>query len=167
GARVLHLIERVLMLRDAPAIELRQRRDRARRLTDGAEVGGRQQQAQVAALSQLVDFDQPRAKARTLGQVALFELAHALAGARELGGDALQQPVDLYVLLRFDLPFNFELAQIADERLLFGREQIRFALQRLQPLGRAARKRLSPRALGLLGEKACTCDRDRDDDVGA
>ena len=152
-ARFLHLVERVLMLGDAPAVELRQRRNGARRLTHRAQIGGREQQAQVAALSQFVDLNQPRAKARTLGQVALLELAHAVAGAREFGGDALQQRVDLLVLLRFDLPLDFELAQIADERLLLGREQIRFALQRLQPLGRAARERLGPRALRLLCEE--------------
>ena len=50
-------------------------------------------------------------------------------------------------LLALELPLDLELAEVAEQRALLGREAIGFALQRLQPLGRAPRERLGPRAL--------------------
>ena len=60
---------------------------------------------------------------------------------RDVGVDALQ-------FFGFDLPLDLELAQIAQQGALVGGEPIGFALQRLQPLGRAPRQRLGPRPLG-------------------
>ncbi len=59
-----------------------------------------------------------------------------------------------------ELPFDLELAQLAEEGAFFRGETIGFTLQRLQPLGRPPRERLGARALRGLGG----CDRPDDSD---
>ena len=65
-ARRLQLVERLLVRRDAVAIELGERRDGPRRLAEAPEVRRREQQPQIARLAELVDLDQPRAQLRPL-----------------------------------------------------------------------------------------------------
>ena len=60
----LQLGERLLMRGDAIAIELGQRGDGPRRLTEVPQVGGREEQPQIPRLAELVDFDEPRAQLR-------------------------------------------------------------------------------------------------------
>src|SRR5204862_5152324 len=113
--RGLELDEGTLVLGDALAIEIGQRGNRSRRLADAAKVGRRKQQAQVAALSQLVHLDEPRSKAGPLGAVAIFELPHALVRARQLRPDRAVLDVDVLELLGPDLPIDLELPEIAEQ----------------------------------------------------
>ena len=72
---------------------------------------------------------------------------------------------DLPQLFGFDFPVDFELAQIAEQRPLLGRQPVGFALQRLQTFGRAARERLGARAIGrLTGRGDCRGGDGREDD---
>ena len=64
SACVFSSVERLLMRGDTVAIELGQRRDRPRRLTEMPEIGGRKDQPQIPRLAELVDLDQPRAQLR-------------------------------------------------------------------------------------------------------
>ena len=66
-ARPLQLVERALTCDDAIGVELRERAQDARRLPDLPDVGGGQQQPQVAALAELVDVDEP---GRSSGRLA-------------------------------------------------------------------------------------------------
>ena len=152
-ARRLQLGERALMLGDALAIEVGERGDRARGLGDAPQIRGREQQPQIAALSELVDLDEARAEAGPLGEVPLFELPRAVGGVGKIGGRLLRLGIDPAELLGFHLPLDLELPQIAEQRLLLRRELVGFALQRLEALGRPPRERLGARAVGLLREK--------------
>ena len=67
-------VERLLVRRDAIAIELRERGDGARRLPEAADVGGREQQPHVARLPELVHLDEPRLEIRPRGDVFGLQL---------------------------------------------------------------------------------------------
>ena len=148
-ALAFELGERLGVRLDAIAIELGQRRDRPGRLAQTAKVGRREQQPQISRLAELVDFDEtllqlgelgpaPRPGARPSATLVLSSSTCTLRGIR----------VHALELFRLDLPLHLELAQVAEQRALVGRQSIRFALERLQPLGGAPRQRLGPCALG-------------------
>jgi hypothetical protein len=73
------LVERSLKRHDALPIDGGQRRDRARRLAETLHVGCRQQEANVARATELVDLNQPRAKLRPRDGRRLVECGDPLA----------------------------------------------------------------------------------------
>ena len=146
---LLQLGERLRVRRDAIAIELGERGDRPRRLAEAPQIRRRQQQPEVARLAELVDFDEARAAARAARRASdCLQRVHPRACLVELSLDLRGVGVDPLQLLALDLPLDLELAQIADAACAPRRQSIGFALQRLQPFGRAPRERLGPRALG-------------------
>ena len=151
-ARRLQLVERALVRRDSLAIDPGERGDYARRSAHLRQVGRRQQESQVASLAQLVNLHEARTDVGAGGEILLLQLAHALVGGGQLLCYLRMFRVDLPQLFGCDLPLEFELAQIAEQRPFLGGEPVRFSLQRLQPLGCPARERLSPDAVGLLRE---------------
>ena len=163
-ARRPQLVERALT---------RRRRDRGRawrarasvlrRLADLPHVGRREQQPQIAALAELVDVDEPRSQFGPAGRFLALELARSLFVRRQLRRDLRPVGRDLPQFLGFDLPIDLQLAQVAEQRPLLRGERVRFALQRLQTLGRAPRQRLGARAVRRLREQRRRQGYDHDD----
>ena len=150
GSALLQLVEALLIADKAVAITFRERRDRARRVTHAAHVGGGQQQPQISPLSQLVQLDNSRAELGPLGRVARVEPPDLGVCLGELGGERRRFRIDLLQFFRFDLSVELEPTEIPDERAFFGRKPIGFRMQRLKPLGGAARERFRYAAVGLL-----------------
>ena len=150
GARPLQLRQRALARGHAIGVQLRQRAQDARGLSDLADVGGGQQEPEVTALSHLVDVDEPGAQLRAARGFLLLEVVHPLPVRGELAGNLRAVRGELPELFGLDLTIDFQLSQIAEQRALVGRETVGFLLQRLQPIGRALRQRLGARAVGRL-----------------
>ena len=158
GARPFQLRKRALTRGDAVGVELRQRAQNARGLADLADVGGGQQELEVAALAHLVDVDEPGAKLGAARGFLLLEVVHPLPVRGELAGNLRAVRRELPELFGLDLTIDFQLSQIAEQRALVGRQTVGFLLQRLQPIGRALRQRLGARAVGRLSlqrERQC------------
>jgi hypothetical protein len=136
--------------RDALAILRRQRGHHARGLPKPGQIRGREQQPHVASASELVQADEPRAQLRARGVLFVLERLNLLIDRVELlrrGGDLL---VGAPQFFGFDLAVELQLAQVAEERALLRREPVGFVVQRLQPVGRAARERFGLRAVRFL-----------------
>jgi hypothetical protein len=117
-----------------------------------ARVARRQQQPEIRIRSELVEIDDPRAEVRTLRGVVVFERRRPRRCLLELALHVRDVGVDLFQLLGIELPFDFELPEIAEDSALFARQAISFALQRLQPLRRTPRECLRACAIGLLSK---------------
>ena len=150
-ARRRELVERVLMRRDAIAIELGERGGRARRLPEAADVGGGEQQPRVSRLPELVHFDEPRLEIRPRRVVFPLQLRQSLGDGRPFGLDLRALGIELPKLLDLDLPFELQLAQVAEQRPFLRGELVGFAVQRLHALARAGGERFGAGAVGLLG----------------
>ena len=112
------LRERLGVRRDAIAIEFGQRGDGARRLTEALQIRGRQQQAEVARLAQLVDLDQPLLQLGQFGARRFLEPIHARARLVELALQLGGIGVDPLQLFRLQLTLDLQLAQVAEQRAL-------------------------------------------------
>ncbi len=158
GARPFQLRKIALTRGDAVGIELRQRAQNARRLTDLADIGGGQQELEVAALAHFVDIDEPGAKLGPACGFLLLEVVHPLPVRGELAGNLRAVRRKLPELFGLDLTIDFQLSQIAQQRAFVCRQPVGFLLQGLQSIGRALRQRLRARALGRLSlqcERQC------------
>ena len=77
-----------------------------------------------------------RPELRTAGRFLRLELACPLRVGLELAGHLRLLLLDLPQFLGLDLPIDFELAQIAEQRPLVGGQLVSFTLERLKALGR-------------------------------
>ena len=146
-AFLLELGEGCGVRRDAIAIELGERGDGAGGLAEAAQVGGGEQEPEVARLAELVDLDQPLLQLGELGPRRGLKRVHARRGPVELGLDLRGVGVESLELLGLELALDLEPAEVAEQRALLGREAVGFALQRLEAFAGAPRERLGPRPL--------------------
>ena len=137
----------------ALAIHAGQGGDHPRCLTDVPNVRRGQQQAHVSRLSQFVQLHQARPQLGRFNGFRSLERVGPSAGRCQVAFDTPRFGIDLFQFLGFEQPIHFELAEVVQQRPLFGRKTIGFPLQRLQSLARATRHRLGLRAVGLLGAR--------------
>src|SRR5439155_18770888 len=105
-ARGAQLCQRTLMFGNAAPIEVRERGDGARGLADPPQVGRREEQTEITGLSEFVHLDEPGSQGRPLGEIALFERAHAGGDRRELARDLLVLAIDAPEFLSPDLAID-------------------------------------------------------------
>ena len=114
----------------------------ARRLRDLPRLAGGHQQPQIPALTELVEIDETRFDQRPFGHVLGFETLDFAVKRREVGGRRRDVRLDALQLFGLDLPIDFELAEVAQERACLRRQAVSFLLQCAQAIGRTARHRL-------------------------
>ena len=114
-------------------------------------------------MSELVGLHEARAQVGAFGLILLPEPRDAAAGRVDLRLYGAHVSLRLLQLFGAKLAFDFELAQVAEQRPLFRRETIGFALKGLEPLAGALRERFGARVVRLLRRDRDT-DRERDED---
>jgi len=152
GTRPLQFSERALPSDDSIAVHLCQDAQNARRLAHLPEIRSGKEEPQVAALSQLVDVDQPGAQLGAARRFLLLEVLHPLAVPRQLGGDLCAVGHDLAHFLGLDLALDLKLPKVAEQRALLSGQPVGFLLECLQPFGRALGEGLRARAVCRLGQ---------------
>src|SRR4029079_11503138 len=106
-------------------------------------------QADVAAATELVDLDEPRAQVGALGQILLFQRRDLPAGIGHRLLHRLDLAIGVVQRIGLQLAVDLELAEVAEERALLRGELIGLALEGLQPRRRARRLRFGARPLRL------------------
>ena len=147
----LQLVDAPLMRRHPIAVAPRDRGDHARGLSDIAGFGRRQEQPDVAALSKLVQLDEPGTERGTLGLLLRVEARQLFVEPGEVGGCALFVGLRLAELFVLDLTFQLQAAQVPEQRARLRGEPVRFLVQRLEPFAGRCGERLGTRAIVLRG----------------
>ena len=135
---------------NAIAIEFRESRGRARCLAQAPDVRGGEQQPRVSSLAELVHFDESGLELRPFRVIFSLELRQFFGDGRPLGFDLRRLGIELAELLDLDLPFDLQLAQIAEQRAFLRGELVGFAAQRLHALAGARSERFGAGAVVLL-----------------
>ena len=140
-----------------------QRRHRARGAREPPQVARRQEQPQVAAASALVGFDELLFQVGQAAQPLFLEQLETAARVVHLVLGGLERPFGLLRFRDADVALDFELADVAEERLGLAGEPVRFLTQRAKPVVHAA---LRARGIGrrLLREQQRDPDQARDGD---
>ncbi len=122
-------------------IDLRHRRHQARGAADVPVAADAEQHAGVAGRPELVDLDEAGVQAWTRGLDGLVEDANLSGGFVDPCGHGRGlgvQPPDLF---DSHVALDFELAEVAEQRALFGGQDLGFVAKRGDPIGGARRGR--------------------------
>ena len=148
-----HVSETLLVLRHVQPILFGQRRHDPDRLAELPQVRSRQEEAGVLSASKLVQGNEASAQVREGRPGLLGDRVHLLVE----GGEFLRSGADLFASLgqfrRAYFALEFKAAHIPEQCPLLSRQVVRFVVQCLQPVGRAARERLGPVSVGILRDK--------------
>ena len=145
GVRGTQLREILLMAQRAGAIDGSHGGHHAVRAAELLRVGHVKQQAHVAGAAELVELHHARFEHRPRGGGLGFERVDLIGGVAELEPDFLRVGFNLFELLVAQVAFDFEAPQIDEQGALLRRQGVGLALQRDEPLARAARLRLGAR----------------------
>lgn len=119
-------------------------------LTELTQVRRRQEQSCVLPTPQFVERHQTSLEIGQRGTCLCRQYVNLLVETRKSDSGRLRLFLCAFEFGRSNFPRDFELAQIAQERPLFGRESIGFVSKGTQPIRCTSRQRVALFAIGLL-----------------
>lgn len=149
------------MLVDLGAVLARKRSDGAGSLRDLTDVGCREQQPEVASLSQLVEADQTCPQAWRIALVLLFQGDALRVESCHLRAHLRRLSFNLSKLLCTDLAFHLEAPQFTEQRALVSRQLVGLGVQRSQAGRRTLRQTLGLGSIRLLRAECGTRQHER------